>query len=137
LQLVWRRTVEQIEKMFYIASLQPDEAFRSDPLTLLDESYVNLLHSQVALDEVEYEVRLDAVRPAGDRENLNLMIAILAEEEPPRPFLAMVNWGAYTQTAVTNRFGFAKFPPLNTALVFDASGQLAHDLELCLEVPDI
>ena len=135
LQLVWHRTIEQLQKMFYIASLQPDEAYRSDDLTLLDESYVNLLNSQVAVGDLEYEVRLDAVRAVGDPENLNLMVAILAEDDQPLPFLATVAWGAYRQTAVTNRFGFAKFPPMKTDLVFDPSGQLTQELELCLEVP--
>lgn len=137
LQLVWHRTIDQLQKMFYLASLQPDEAYRSDDLMLLDESHVNLLHSQMTVGGLEYEVRLDAVRAVADPENLNLMVAIVAEDDQPRPFVAMVAWGAYTQTAETNKFGFAKFPPIKTALVFNPSGELVHELELCLEVPGV
>jgi hypothetical protein len=137
LQLVWRRTIDQLQKMFYIASLQPDEAYRSDDLMLLDESHVNLLSSQVTVGDLEYEVRLDVVRAAADPGNLNLMIAILTEDDQPHHFVATVAWGEYVQTAETNKYGFAKFPPIKTALVFTPSGELTHDLELCLEVPGI
>lgn len=134
LQLVWHRTIEQLQKMFYIASLQPDEVYRSDDLLLLDENYINLLHSQVVVGEQEYEIRLDAIRAVADPQNLSLMVAILGPEEQSQQFQATVAWGDYVQTAETNKFGFAKFPALKTAVLFDSSGELTHDLELCLEV---
>jgi hypothetical protein len=130
-QMVWKRSVEQLQNMFYIASLQPGELFRSDD-SYFEESYINILHSQVEVDERELEVRLDALQTLTEPENLDLMLAIFAPEDVELRLEAKISWGDYQHTAEVNKYGLAKFPPLKRSQVYSASGKLTHGLELQL-----
>ncbi len=126
--LIWHRSVEQLQNMFNIGTLQPVEIRRSG----LDESYINILHSQVELDDQELEVRLDASQSIAEPENLDLILAVFAPEEFDRQFEVVISWGDYRQTAEIDKYGLAKLAPLKTNQVINNLGELIHDLELRL-----
>lgn len=128
-QLVWKRSVEQLQNMFFVASLQPNEVFRSDD-SYFEESYINILHSQVEIDEEEIEVRLDALQIITEPDTLDLMLAVFAPEDLNLRFEVKISWGDYRQTAEVNKYGLAKFPTLRRNQIFAASGKLTHGLEL-------
>lgn len=131
LELTWQRSVEQLQNMFYIASLQTSDAYRSVD-SLLEENYINILHSQVEIDEQELEIRLDALQTLTAPENLDMMLVVFAPETFNRQFEVTINWGEYQQSATVNQYGLAKLPPLKTEQVFTDSGELIHGLELSL-----
>jgi hypothetical protein len=132
LELIWQRTAEQLQNMFYIASLRPGEVHRSGD-SLLGGSYINILHSQVEVDEQEIEIRLDATQTITDPDNLDLLISIAVPEEAPRRFEATIAWGDYLESAEVNKYGLAKFPPLNTGQILTSTGELMHGIELRLQ----
>jgi hypothetical protein len=115
--------------MFFVASLQPNEVFRSDD-SYFEESYINILHSQVEIDEEEIEVRLDALQIITEPDTLDLMLAVFAPEDLDLRFEVKISWGDYRQTAEVNKYGLAKFPTLRRNQIFAASGKLTHGLEL-------
>jgi hypothetical protein len=129
--LIWQRSAEQLQNMFYFASLQPSEVYRSGD-SYLEESYINILHSQFKIDEQELAVRLDALKTVNAPENLDLMLAIFAPEELGRQFEVTIAWGDYQQTAEVNKYGLAKLPSLRIDQIFAPTGQLIQGLELCL-----
>lgn len=131
LVLTWQRTAEQLQNMFFMDSLTTSEVYRSDNY-LLEENYINILHSQVDVDEQELEVRMDVLQTVTTPDDLKLMLVIFAPETFNRRFEATVKWGAYQQHAEINEYGLAKLPPLRAEQVFTPSGELIHGLELCL-----
>lgn len=135
LELIWKRTVEQLQNMFYIASLQPKEAYRSRAL-FLDTGPLNILNSHFEVDNQELEVRLDALQTITKPDTLDLMMTVFTAEENTRCFQATLTWGAYQASAEINQYGLAKFPSLKTNQIFSPSGDLLHGLELRLEEID-
>ena len=132
LELIWQRTAEQLQNMFYIASLTSGVVHRSGD-SMLDGSYINILHSQVEIDDQELEIRLDATQTITDPENLDLLISVSVPELLPRRFEATIAWGEYRESAEVNKYGLAKFPPLKTRQILTAKGELAYGIELRLE----
>lgn len=135
LDLIWRRTAGQLQKIFSIAALQPGEGYRPGDL-FLDEGPINLLHSCLEIDEQEFEVRLTAIPAAANPENLNLMLSVFAPEEIVHQFEAAIVWGNYRHTVEMTEFGLASFPPLKTMRLLGPSGDLNHDLDLRLKQVD-
>jgi hypothetical protein len=133
--LTWQRSIEQLQNMFYIASLREGEIYRSDS-NLYEENYINILHSQVELDEQDLEIRLDALQSFTTPENLELMLVVFAPEGFDSQFEVTVAWGAYRERAAVDQYGLAKLPSLKTELVFSRSGALIHELDLCLRQID-
>lgn len=132
LELIWQRTAEQLQNMFFIASLTTGEVHRSGD-SLLDGSYINILHSQVEIEGQELEIRLDATQTLTDPDNLDLLISIFIPQASPPRFEATIAWGAYQESATVNKYGLAKFPPLKTSQIVTATGELIHGIELRLE----
>jgi hypothetical protein len=132
LELIWQRTAEQLQNMFYLSSLTPGEVLRSGD-SMLDGGYINILHSQVEVDGEELEVRLDATQTITDPDNLDLLISVFVPELLPRRFEAMIAWGDYRESAEVNKYGLAKFPPLKTSQILSPTNELMHGLELRLE----
>lgn len=135
LLLVWERTAEQLQNMFYLASLQPGEVTRSTNF-LLDESNINILHSLVEVGEQELDIRLDGLQTITQPDDLDLILAISPPEDLTCHFEVTLAWGDYQGSAVVNKYGLAKLPPLKTSQVFAPSGELTHGLELRLEQVD-
>lgn len=132
LELIWQKTADQLQTMFYIASLIPGEVHRSGD-SLLDGSYINILHSQIEVDEQEIEIRLDATQTITDPDNLDLLISVVLPEEAPRRFEASIAWGDYRESAEVNKYGLAKFPPLKTSQILTPIGELMHGIEVRLQ----
>jgi hypothetical protein len=134
-QLIWQRTVHQLQILFNMALLQPTEDFRSGGV-FLDEDHINILNSHMEIEEKEVEVRLDLLRTTNQLGNLNLMLTCFAPKEPSQRFEATIVWGDYCHTSAVNSRGLAKFPPLDAAQLFSPSGKVKHDFELRLELVD-
>jgi hypothetical protein len=134
-QLIWQRTVRQLQVLFNMASLEPNVDFRSGS-AFLDEDHINILHSHMEIDEKEVEVRLDLLRTVNGLGNLNLMLTCFGVKEQSQRFEATVVWGDYCHTSAVNNRGLAKFPPLKAAELFNSAGEVNHDFELRLELVD-
>jgi hypothetical protein len=135
LELIWRRTAGQLQKIFSIVALHPGEGCRPGNL-FLDESPIYLLHSRLEIDEQVFVVRLAAISAAANPENLNLMLSVFAPEGISYQFEAAIIWGDYRHTVEVTEFGLAGFPPLKTMQLLGPSGDLNHDLELHLKQVD-
>jgi hypothetical protein len=134
-QLIWQRTVSQLQILFNMASLQPNEDFRSGS-EFLDEDHVNILNSHMEIDEKEVEVRLDLLRTVNEQGNLSLILTCYGTKEQSQRFEATVVWGDYCHTSAVNNKGLAKFPPLKAAQLFTPAGKVSDDFELRLELVD-
>lgn len=132
LELIWQRTVDQLQNLFYIASMQPEEVYRSSDL-FLDSSPINILHSQVEIDDQELDIRLDVLHTITNLDNFELMMTIFSSEEMARRFRVTIDWGTYQESVLVNKYGLAKFPPVETNQIFTPTGELMHGLELRLE----
>jgi hypothetical protein len=145
--ITWRRTIEQLQNNFFIATLQPGEVYRSGDI-FMEERYINLLQDQVEIEKQLFEIRLDALQSINAPDYLDLMMVIFSaqevghqemgeQESDQRPvtsrFKAEISWGDYRQTAGINEYGLAKFPPLEVNRIFAPTGKLLHSLEFRLE----
>jgi hypothetical protein len=132
LELFWERTVRQLQTMFFINSLEPGEVLRSGSY-LAGEGTINILHSQVEVDDQELDIRLNASHTLTNPGSLDLMMTISTPEELPYHFELTIVWGDYQETAAVSKYGLAKFPPLKRDQIITPTGELMHGLELRLE----
>jgi len=129
--VVWQQTAAQIEPLFITDRRHTDDMTFRGAYNWLEEERIILLQDEVTLDEEQCEILLEATRPVGRPDQLNLSLLVAAERLPSAAIQAYIQWGSYKASSTLNKYGLGLFPPLPLSTILDRVGEkIVADLQL-------
>jgi hypothetical protein len=132
-RVLWQQTAAQIETLFIADQRHTDEATFRGTYNWLEEDRTILMQDKVTIDEEQYEILLEATRPVGQPDRLNLSLHVATERPPSTALQASIQWGSYTATLILNKYGLGRFPPLSLPTILDENGnEIIADLQIVL-----